>query len=229
MPRAAARSSVQDGGRPVAGGAEQDPLLAVAHEPGLHEQLDVAVGIGAGHVEACRPALGTLAKHLLHHSIADVAGVAHADRIELHDRPLVADGLAFHPDQAGDVALLVVDVHQVVGPEGPQWQPEQAEDPDRRTVDRQTERSRVGGVGLAQAGQLAEGGEVREPRWADLARAALGADHAHRAGLVRRVGCGRRPEPSPGSSCSAAMVATRRWKRVSPASSGWKAVATMLR
>ena len=42
----------------------------------------------------------------------------------------------------------------------------------------------------------------------------------HRA-CVRRVGCGRRPEPSPGSSCSAAIVATSRWKRVSPASSGW--------
>ena len=43
--------------------------------------------------------------------------------------------------------------------------------------------------------------------------------------LARRSGCGRRPAPSPGSACSAAIVATRRWKRVSPASSGWNAVA----
>ena len=46
---------------------------------------------------------------------------------------------------------------------------------------------------------------------------------------ARRVGWGRRPVPSPGSACSAAIVATRRWNRVSPASSGWNEVAITLR
>ena len=50
----------------------------------------------------------------------------------------------------------------------------------------------------------------------------------HASGLARRSGWGRRPDPSPGSACSAAIVATRRWKRVSPASSGWNAVAITL-
>ena len=134
--------------RPLVG-AEQDPLFAIAHEPGLHQQLDVVVGVGAGDVEPGGTALGALAQQELDEPIADVAGVGHAHRIELHDRPLVTHRFALDPDEPGDVALLLVDVHQVVWPERAERQPEQAEHADRRPVDRQAEGSRLGSSAAA--------------------------------------------------------------------------------
>ena len=158
--RAAARS-----GRP-----EQDLLLAVAHEAGLHEQLDVAVGVGAGDVEAGRAALGALAQELLDEPVADVAGVGHPDRVELDDRPLVADG-SRAPRGRGRRSGRPPRRRtcRSFGRKAPERQPEQAEHADRRAVDRQPERARVGAVGLAQPGQLAERGEVGQPRGPDLA------------------------------------------------------------
>ena len=56
-----------------------------------------------------------------------------------------------------------------------------------------------GAVRLAQPGQLAERGEVGEPRGAGPCRCVRGARASrHRGCLARRVGWGRRPEPSPG-------------------------------
>ena len=100
---------------------------------------------------------------------ADVAGLAGADPVELDDRPLVADRVALDADQAGEAALLLVDVHQVVRPERAERQPEQAEHADRRAADRQPERARRGFVVLAQPRQLAERGEVGQPGDPDLA------------------------------------------------------------
>jgi hypothetical protein len=77
-------------------------------------------------VEAARAALGALANELLDEAVADLPGVGHADRVELHDRPLVARRIALDPDQAGDAPVLLVDVHHVVRTEGAEWQPEQA-------------------------------------------------------------------------------------------------------
>ena len=123
---------------------EQDVLLAVAHEAGLHEQLDVAVRVGAGDVEArraraSRPRAGAAGRA----GSGCRPALAMPDRVELHDRPLVADRLALDADEARDPALLLVDVHQVVRPEGTERQPEQAEHADRRPVDRQPERTRA--------------------------------------------------------------------------------------
>ena len=66
--------------RAAAGSAGRNriELLAVAHEAGLHEQLDVAVGVGAGDVEPRGAALRALAQELLDEPVADVAGVGHA-------------------------------------------------------------------------------------------------------------------------------------------------------
>ena len=117
-------------------------------------------------------ALGALAQELVDEAVADVAGVGQADGIELHDRPFVAGRLALDADQAGDPAVLLVDVHQVVRTERAERQPEEAEHPDRRAAHRQAERSGRGAVRLAQARQLAERGEVGQARGADLALAA---------------------------------------------------------
>ena len=73
-------------GRPI-----EDDLLAVAGEARLHEQLDVAVPVGAGDVESNDAALRGLADELLDEPEADVAGRRRADPVELHDRPLVAE------------------------------------------------------------------------------------------------------------------------------------------
>ena len=179
-----ARPLVRPGvrGGDVGGARNRIVLLAVAHEAGLHEQLDVAVRVGAGDVEARRCPLGALAQEVLDEPVADVPGVGHADRVELHDRPFVADGLALDPDQAGDPALLLVHEQQVVRPEGAERQAEEREDTDRRAVDRQAERPRVDAVRLAQPGQLAEGGEVGQARGTDLA----GASGCGRSSVTRR-------------------------------------------
>ncbi len=120
---------------------EADHLLAVADEAGLHEELDVAVGVGAGDVETGGAAPGDVAQACLHEPVADVAGVHEADRVELDDRPLVAMPVALDPQQAGEVAVALVHVQEVVRPEGPQRQPEEGEDADRRARQRQAERA----------------------------------------------------------------------------------------
>ena len=210
----------------LARGPEGDRLVAVAGEAGLHEELDVAVDVRAGHVEAGRPAPGDVAQAGLDEAIADVARVAEADGVELHDRPLVAMAVALDADETAQVAVLLVDVEAVVRPECPEREPEEREDADGRAGEREPERAGARVRRLGQARELAEGGQVREPRRPDPARAThLPGTPGHASTLVRRRGWGRRPAPSPGSACSAAIVATRRWKRVSPASSGWKAVA----
>jgi hypothetical protein len=131
------------------GRAVQDPLLAVAREPVLHEQLDVVVLVRAGDVEPGGATLLTLAEHLLDQPIPDLAGATGAaravrrcsDGVELHDRPVVAPVLALHPDEARDVAVLLVDEQQVVWAERDERQPEQAEHADRRTIHGQSERA----------------------------------------------------------------------------------------
>ncbi len=77
------------------GVAEEDGLLAVAREARLHEQLDVAVGVGAGHVEAAGAPARAIAHEVLDQAEADVTGIALIDRVELDDGPLVAVGVAF--------------------------------------------------------------------------------------------------------------------------------------
>ena len=132
MPAPTARLSVHGVGQRPVGRPGEDPLLAVAHEARLHQQLDVAVGVGARDVEAGGPALRALAQELLDEPVADVAGVGQPDGIELHDRPLVAERLALDADEAGDPPVLLVDVHEVVRAERAERQAEQAEHADRR-------------------------------------------------------------------------------------------------
>jgi hypothetical protein len=95
-------------GRPV-----EDALFTVTHEAGLHEQLDVAVGIGTGHVEAQRVGAATVTQQVLDQPEAHVAGIGAVDGVELHDRPFVAPSLPLDAGQAGDPAALFVDVEQV--------------------------------------------------------------------------------------------------------------------
>src|SRR5207245_2567681 len=66
-----------------------------------HEQLDVAVAIGARDVESPRATLRGLAEDLVDELEPDVAGLAGADAVELDDRPLVANGIPLDADQAG--------------------------------------------------------------------------------------------------------------------------------
>ena len=61
-----------------------------------------------------RAALAAVAQQVLHQAEADVAGVAVVDRVELHDRPLVAVAVALHAREAGQAAVLLVDVERVV-------------------------------------------------------------------------------------------------------------------
>ena len=202
-------------------GAEQDALVAVAREPGLHEQLHVVVRVGAGDVEADRAALRAVAQQVLDEPEADVARVQAADRVQLHDRPLVALALALHAEEPGDVAVALEHVEHVVRLERAERQAEQAEHADRRA-----------GHGQARATAC-----PRRPPWASrdsspsaarsVSRAArtLPVLRGHRvvtapAGRAASGAAGARL-PSPGSACSAAIIATRRWNRVSPASSGW--------
>src|SRR4029077_1702294 len=56
----------------------EDPLVAVPGEPGLHEELDVAVLVGTRDVEPPWTALRCLAKDLVDEPEADVAGLARA-------------------------------------------------------------------------------------------------------------------------------------------------------
>src|SRR6476469_351057 len=148
--------------------AMEDPLVAIAGEARLHEQLDVAALVGAGDMEPPRTALRGLAEDLVDEPEADVACLPGADPVELDDRPLVADRVALHPDQARQAALLLVDVHQVVRLERAEREPEQAEDADRTAADGKPERARGRADVVAEPGQLAEGGEVGQAGDADL-------------------------------------------------------------
>ena len=198
-------------GQGLAGRPGQDPLLAVAHEPGLHQQLDVAVAVGAGDVEARGRPLRALAQELLDQPVADVARIGHPDRVELDDRPLVADALALDADEAGDPALLLVDVHQVVRSERAERQAEQAEHADRRAGQRQAERAGVGAVGLAQARQLAERGEVGQARGADLAGPARARGRVgHRGRLIAAAERARRVRPAAGALARVVVLAGHR-------------------
>src|SRR5450759_1508136 len=120
---------------------EQEVLLTVASKTRLHEQLYVALAIGACNVKADRAALGSVAEEVLDHPETRVAGVARADRVELHDRHLVARGVALHPQQPRNPPLVFVDEEQVVGTESAERQTEQAEDANPRTADRQAQRT----------------------------------------------------------------------------------------
>ncbi len=142
--------------------AEADHLVAVAGEPCLHEQLDVAVGVRARNVETGRAAPRDIAEARLDQAVADVAGVAEPDRVELHDRPLVAVAVALDAEEPREVAVALVDVQEVVRAEGTERQAEEGEDADGRTRDRKAERAGARVLGLGEAGQLAEGGQVRQ-------------------------------------------------------------------
>ena len=123
----------------LVGRAEQDAFLPVAHEAGLHQQLDIPVGIRAGDMEAGGGALRPLAQELLDEPEADLARIRHPDGVELDDGPLVSHRLALYADEPGDTAFLLVHEHQVVRSEGTERQSEQTEDADRRAVDREPE------------------------------------------------------------------------------------------
>ena len=146
-------------------------LVPEPDEARLHEQLDVVVHVATRHVEPDRAALAAVAQQVLDEPEAHVARVHVADGVELDHRPLVARAVALRAQQAGDVAVAVEDVHHVVGAEGAQREPEQAEHADPRPGDRQPERARPLAVGLREPRQLAERGEVGQARRADLARA----------------------------------------------------------
>ena len=141
MPRPSA-SLLRWPGKRSPGRAEEDGLLAVAREARLHEELDVAAPVGAGHVEAGGAPSRAVAQQVLDEPEADVAGLAVVDGVELDDRPLIAGAVALDARQAGQSAVLLVDVQLVMGLEGPQRHAEEAEDRDVAGRHRQAERSR---------------------------------------------------------------------------------------
>ena len=164
MPSSSA-SMPRSAGEAVAWVAEEDGLLAVAREAGLHEQLDVAAGVGAGHVEARGTAARAVAQEVLDHAVADVAGGTVVDRVELDDGPLVAVGVALDASQPGQPAALVIDVHLVVGLERAQGHAEEAEDRDV-----------AGGHGQAQRADrpLRCSSAARRPGWLSDVDAGMG-------------------------------------------------------
>src|ERR1019366_8051032 len=103
---------------------------------------------------------------------------------------------AFDPEQATDSPVQLIDVEQVIWLERAQGQPKQAEYTDPGTGDRQPERARR--VRLGEPRELTQGRQISQARHPDLAR------QGHLAVRTRRTGWCRRPDPSPGSSCSAA-------------------------
>ena len=87
------------------------------------------------------PRFATVAQAGLDQAVADVAGVAEPDGVELHDRPLVAVAVALDAEEPAEMAVALVDVEQVVRAEGAERQAEEGEDADRRAGDRQAERA----------------------------------------------------------------------------------------
>ena len=99
--------------------------------------------------------------------------------------PLVAVAVALDPEQAGDPAVVLVDVQQVVGLERAERQPEQAEHADPRAAHRQAERAGVASSLWASRDSSPSGGEVGQAGQPDLAR------EAHRERLIERASSGR--------------------------------------
>ena len=203
------------------GAAEEQSFLTVAREAGLHEQLHVALAVRAGHVESHRAPLGPVAQQVLDHSKARVARIAGADGVQLDDRPLVAGAVALDAQQPREAPLVFVHEQQVVGTEGAERQPEEAEDPDARSADRQAERSRIDVLQLGEPRQFPQRGQVGQTGKADAS--------AHMASPSGQFSVPRAADPPAGSSYSVAIVTMSRWKRVSPASSGWNEIASTLR
>ena len=149
-------------------------LLAVAHEPGLHEQLHVATLVGAGDMEPGAAPLGAIPQQVLDQPEPDVArrrtlvdrALVHG--VELHDGPLVAGVVGLHAGQAGQPAVLLVDVQRVVRLERAEGHPEQAEDAHLAGRDGQAQRTHGAlaliAAGVGPAGQLAQRGKVGQPR-----------------------------------------------------------------
>ena len=185
--RSERRVDAAQGREALAGWAEEDGLLAVAREAGLHEELHVAAAVGAGDVEAGRAAPRTVAKEVLDEAEADVPRVAVVDGVELDDGPFVPAAVSFHARQASQSSVLFVDVDLVVRLEGTQGHAEEAEDGDVAGGHGQAQGAggRVarfaGGVASAaadtqvpiglwrvrQSGELAHGGQVRDAGGAD--------------------------------------------------------------
>ena len=94
-------------------------------------------------MEANRAPFGAVSHQVLDEAETRIAGVARTDRVEFHDRPLVARGIALDPQEPGDPARVFIHEEQIVGPEGAERQAEEAEDADPRPADGQTQRPRV--------------------------------------------------------------------------------------
>ena len=163
------------------GTAEEDGLLAVAREARLHEELHVAAAIGAGDVEPGAPPPRAVAQEVLDETEADVAGIAMVDGIELDDGPLVAVGVALHAGQAGQPAVLLVDVELVVRLEGAERHAEQAEDRDV-----------AGGHGQSQRASRRFARLAR-----DIAAIVVAPGAACRLGRVGQSARARRERPGP--------------------------------
>ena len=109
-------------------------------------------------------------------------------------------------------------------PKGAEWHAEQAEHADLAPGHRQAQRAHRARQSLPfearrcdSRRQFAERGQIGQARGPHAARTArrltAGRDQSGSrladVAEVRRMGCGRRPAPSPGSENAAAMVATR--------------------
>ncbi len=160
MPAARERSSAHAARQRRLGATEQQSLLAIAGEPRLHEQLHVALAVGAGYVESHRAPLCPVAQEVLDHTEARVARVARSDGVELDDRPLVPGAVPLDTKKPGDSALVFVDEEEIVWPEGAQGQPEQAEHSDAGSADRQPERARVDVLELREPRQFPQRREI---------------------------------------------------------------------
>ena len=223
MPIRAAAAGSSGGNCRLIRRAVEDRLFAIAREAGLHEQLDVATIVGTGDVEAPATPLGGILQQVLHELEADVAGRPIIEGVELDDGPFVASALVLGTGQAAQAAALLVDAQLVARQERRERQAEEGEDADV-AAHRQAECAQRRSA--SPFGVLCERRDSSPTAARSVSRAVrtrplrVGRRPACRDHARRRIGCGRRPEPSPGSANSAAIVATRRWKRVSPASSG---------
>ena len=137
-------------------------------------------------MEAHGAALGPVTQEVLHEAEADVAGVGQPDGVELHDRPLVALGVALGPQQAGQAALILVHVELVLRPQRPEGHAEQGEDADGVAGDRQAEGTHGGLVGAVAA--VAELRQLTDRRQVGQAGHADAAGRAHAWPAVRRSG-----------------------------------------
>ena len=94
--------------------AVEDALLAVASKACLHEQIDVTALVGTRDMEANAAALAGIFQQVLDEPEPNVAGVAVVDRVELDDRPFVAQrSRARRGPGPSRRPLLLVDVQQV--------------------------------------------------------------------------------------------------------------------